>query len=214
VSKGECRAETTAHVYLLILAVLNINCLSAQQAFFKMLLFITMFTLSCRFFLLFGVFNINSIDLRAVEASPSGGSVVNLVEKSFVPQAAPENAPSFFTVELTQTVAISSTRAFFTIAHDPSSNDAPLPAKTKLHHLRGQSPLANVYNSLYTGTIFLGSPPVETQLIFDTGSANLWTLDSVADHSTSLVRSQTAFGIEYGSGSVAGKVATDDILGM
>lgn len=79
--------------------------------------------------------------------------------------------------------------------------------------LRGNTKLVNVYNSLYTGEIMLGTPPRPTSVIMDTGSANLWTLDTALSHSTSLQDQRLAFGIEYGSGSVSGSVSTDDIVG-
>jgi hypothetical protein len=82
-------------------------------------------------------------------------------------------------------------------------------------------------NAQYFGTVSIGSPPQSFQVIFDTGSSNLWVpkvgcthcgLPFIAkknkyDHGKSSTYTQDGkdFDIMYGSGSVSGFFSTDDV---
>jgi len=80
-------------------------------------------------------------------------------------------------------------------------------------------------NSQYYGAINLGTPSQKFQVIFDTGSSDLWVASSNCDSScgrhakytstksSTYVKNGTAFNIEYGSGPVAG-YESQDVLNM
>lgn len=80
-------------------------------------------------------------------------------------------------------------------------------------------------NSQYYGAITLGTPAQKFQVIFDTGSSDLWVASSNCDSScgrhakydssksSTYVKNGTAFNIEYGSGPVAG-YESSDVLNM
>ncbi|KAL4593689.1 gastricsin-like, partial [Arapaima gigas] len=85
-------------------------------------------------------------------------------------------------------------------------------------------PLSNYADTTYYGTITIGSPPQSFQVLFDTGSANLW-VDSVYcntpacnahtkfDHTRSSTYSSTSktFYLPYGSGSLYGIFGYDTV---
>ncbi len=82
-------------------------------------------------------------------------------------------------------------------------------------------------NAQYFGTVSIGNPPQSFQVIFDTGSSNLWvpkvgcthcgipfiSKKSKYDHSKSSSYTQDGknFDIMYGSGSVSGFFSEDDV---
>ena len=82
-------------------------------------------------------------------------------------------------------------------------------------------------NAQYFGTVSIGSPPQSFQVIFDTGSSNLWVpkvgcshcgipfigQKSKYDHakSSSYTEDGADFEIMYGSGSVSGFFSSDDV---
>jgi len=78
-------------------------------------------------------------------------------------------------------------------------------------------------NSQYYGAIHLGTPEQKFNVIFDTGSADLWVASSKCDDScgrhakydaaksSSYVVNGTAFDIEYGSGPVSGFESVDTL---
>jgi len=87
-------------------------------------------------------------------------------------------------------------------------------------------PIHDFQDTLYTATITVGTPGVKEDVIFDTGSSNLW----VPNHQPKLATSRsqykhlynhnssstyqtdgTPFNIQYGSGPVSGFLSTDDI---
>lgn len=80
-------------------------------------------------------------------------------------------------------------------------------------------------NSQYYGAINLGTPGQKFQVIFDTGSSDLWVASSNCDSScgrhakydatksSTYVKNGTTFNIEYGSGPVAG-YESGDVLNM
>ncbi|KAH8282780.1 hypothetical protein KR054_009773 [Drosophila jambulina] len=86
--------------------------------------------------------------------------------------------------------------------------------------------LGNSMNMYYYGEISIGTPPQYFNVVFDTGSANLW-IPSVqclatdvacqqhnqynASASSTYVASGQNFSIEYGTGSVTGYLATDTV---
>lgn len=99
-----------------------------------------------------------------------------------------------------------------------------VPAATQLP---GYAEGLNDYsNAQYYGTVSIGTPPQNFKVLFDTGSSNLWVpckgcyiLDLACDlhtkfdcsSSTTCTSSSLEFAIQYGSGSVSGKVDNDTV---
>jgi len=100
--------------------------------------------------------------------------------------------------------------------------------KRALRGLKGESEQIKDYaNAQYFGAISLGSPPQSCQVIFDTGSSNLWGPKVGCTHcgnpffgkkhkydhdtSTSFVQDGSDFEIMYGSGSVSGYFSVDSV---
>jgi cathepsin D len=83
-------------------------------------------------------------------------------------------------------------------------------------------PVHNFENAQYYGPISVGTPPQDFNVIFDTGSSNLW-VPSVnckdcgshprydATKSSTYKKNGTAFYIRYGSGPVSGTFDGDDV---
>lgn len=84
-------------------------------------------------------------------------------------------------------------------------------------------------NAQYYGTVEIGSPPQSFQVIYDTGSSNLWVPEKGCVHcgykwlhggknkydkdvSDSFVEDGTEFAIQYGSGAVSGVFALDTVI--
>mmetsp|Transcript_26262 Transcript_26262/g.73328 ORF Transcript_26262/g.73328 Transcript_26262/m.73328 type:complete len:419 (+) Transcript_26262:143-1399(+) len=83
-------------------------------------------------------------------------------------------------------------------------------------------------NAQYYGTVSIGSPPQSFQVIFDTGSSNLWVPKVGCSHcgypffgkknkynhdqSTTYAEDGKDFEIMYGSGSVSGYFSADDVV--
>lgn len=84
-------------------------------------------------------------------------------------------------------------------------------------------------NAQYYGVVKIGSPPQEFQVIYDTGSSNLWVPEVGCVHcgyrlihggknkydaktSSTFVEDGTDFSIQYGSGAVSGKYAQETIV--
>ena len=79
-------------------------------------------------------------------------------------------------------------------------------------------------DTTYYGTIQLGSPSQKFNVIFDTGSSDLWVMSSgckspacsghtlyYVNHSTTYEDNGKPFSIVYGTGQVAGKMSYDDV---
>lgn len=76
-------------------------------------------------------------------------------------------------------------------------------------------PLTNIaYDATFVGTVSIGTPAQDQLVIFDTGSSDLWVLDTAfkSGASSSSNTSATAFSIKYGSGQASGKVRPPAIV--
>jgi len=84
-------------------------------------------------------------------------------------------------------------------------------------------PVHDFGNAQYYGPVSVGTPPQKFQVIFDTGSSNLWVPSTNCsscwfhpryDHSKSPTyrANGTAFVLHYGSGPVAGYLSRDNVI--
>jgi len=84
-------------------------------------------------------------------------------------------------------------------------------------------PIHDFQNAQYYGPVSVGSPGKQFQVIFDTGSSNLWIPSKSCkncgfkpkyDHSKSstYVQNGSVFNIQYGSGPVAGFMSEDSVI--
>jgi len=83
-------------------------------------------------------------------------------------------------------------------------------------------PVRDYFSIMYTGYIYIGTPPQAFRVIFDTGSADLWVLSERmdrnrlsflryynCDRSTSYSKVDTPWGIQYGLGRCEGVLSRD-----
>uniref|UniRef100_A0A7M4FSY8 Embryonic pepsinogen-like n=1 Tax=Crocodylus porosus TaxID=8502 RepID=A0A7M4FSY8_CROPO len=86
-------------------------------------------------------------------------------------------------------------------------------------------PLMNYFDTEYYGTIYIGTPPQGFNVVFDTGSSNLWvpsvTCQSLACQNHRMFNASKSstyqsagynISIQYGMGSMAGVVGSDIVL--
>lgn len=101
--------------------------------------------------------------------------------------------------------------------------------KQNLRGGKNESEIIKDYaNAQYYGVVKIGNPPQEFQVIYDTGSSNLWVPEVGCVHcgyrwihggknkydkesSTTFVDDGTEFSIQYGSGAVSGVFAEDSV---
>lgn len=114
------------------------------------------------------------------------------------------------------------------IAHAARDFEGPMPT---MHEARAMYTdpariiqLKNFYNRMYTGAVQVGTPAVSYDLVFDTGSADMWlfaaaSLKPILDYvtyydysqsSTSRV-STTSWSIQYGKGASKGNLVSDRV---
>ncbi|CAI9166999.1 unnamed protein product [Rangifer tarandus platyrhynchus] len=85
-------------------------------------------------------------------------------------------------------------------------------------------PLRNALDMVYVGNITIGTPPQKFQVVFDTGSSDLWVPSVLCSNqfcsshvlfrhleSSTFRPTQKTFSIEYGSGRMKGVVARDTV---
>lgn len=89
----------------------------------------------------------------------------------------------------------------------------------------GVAPLVDIdIDASYAATVQIGTPAQNFDVIMDTGSSDLWVLDSSCsycanagltvfnmDKSSTLQTSSSPFKVSYGSGDVAGRIATETV---
>ncbi|XP_010864075.2 renin [Esox lucius] len=115
-------------------------------------------------------------------------------------------------------MGVSPTQFFAEVAQ--KSKDDPSPSN-------GTTPLTNYLDTQYYGEISIGSPAQTFNVVFDTGSANLWVPSSHcsplytacfthnrydATNSLTHIKNGTGFSIQYASGNVRGFLSEDVVV--
>lgn len=94
-------------------------------------------------------------------------------------------------------------------------------SSTPMLRASGKAVISDFSNAQYYGSLTVGSPPQSINVIFDTGSSNLWVPNhhnwfqhhQIYDHSKSsnYKANGTKFSIMYGSGAVSGYFSQDTV---
>ncbi|KAM6466301.1 pepsin A-like [Liasis olivaceus] len=92
------------------------------------------------------------------------------------------------------------------------------------HNTFASEPLRNYMDVEYTGIIYIGTPPQEFSVLFDTGSSNLWvpsvycSSEACSDHhrfnpqdSSTFQATSQSVSIVYGTGSMTGVLGYDTV---
>jgi cathepsin D len=84
--------------------------------------------------------------------------------------------------------------------------------------------LTDFQDSMYYGEVDIGVPPQKFQVIYDTGSSNLWVPGKTctnckkgsaryeSDKSSKFIKNGESFSMQYGTGSCTGFLSNDDII--
>jgi len=133
-------------------------------------------------------------------------------------------ATAFVVVTLCLAVAIEAHQVSIKLYKVPNAKRTCDPRKYMAVAGTGTVPITNFENAQYYGPITIGTPPQTFDVVFDTGSSNLWVpsvqCHTVAcqthnkyDHtkSSTYVPNGEEFIIEYGSGNLTGFLSMDTV---
>ncbi|CAG9324705.1 unnamed protein product [Blepharisma stoltei] len=117
-----------------------------------------------------------------------------------------------------------SLRPLYSTNEEKYAHFKSLQVLAKLSSSKVDVPLKNYQSAQYYGPIHLGTPPQEFQVVFDTGSSNLWVPSKFCispsclfhnkyrrDQSNTYESDGTPITIEYGSGKVEGVLSQDKV---